>query len=143
MKKIILGTALLALSSVAFAHSSEMASKVITVITPQIKAIAKSQQSAEIFMQLDNKSTHGYELVAAFSPVAKQIQLHETVTKHGKTEMKQVSTISIKAKQDKKLQGSLHVMLLGVATPLHRGQRVPVTLIFKDGSWLTVNATTA
>jgi periplasmic copper chaperone A len=142
MKKILLAcSAALFSASVLAAGNKPLAADDISVKTPDIKVVTTDATSAEVFMELDNSSTRPCILIAANSPVAVQTQLHETITKHGKSEMDQVKTIVIKPHGDKELKlGGFHVMLMGLKQPLKLGDNVPVTLIFADGSSLQVTA---
>ena len=150
MKKLLVGLALL--STVAFAAphhhfknfklSKEIAASVMTVKTPNVMAEAVGQYATAVFMDLKNNGNDAHRLVAATSPVAAIVQLHATVFKHGdKNYMIHVKSISIKPHHDRDLHaGGFHVMLIDTTHQLKSGESVPVTLIFSDGSWMTIHA---
>lgn len=130
-KKIFVASAILFASTAAF---SETAAQVIDIKAPVVDKQVTKNDAAQVFMQLKNNGINNYELVAATSPVATKIQLQETA--------KILSHIDIPKNTEKDLQlGGLHVMLLGLKKSLTPGESVPLTLIFNDGSWVSVNAT--
>ncbi len=138
-KKIFLACGILFVSSAAF---SETAASVIDIKAPVIDSQVTKNDAAQVFMQLKNNGTNNYELVAATSPAATKIQLHEPEIKGTHASIKILRNIDLPKNTEKDLQlGSLHVMLLGLKKSLTPGESVPLTLIFNDGSWTTVNAT--
>lgn len=126
-----------------FKESSELAANVIKVVNARVEPESKVQGATEIYMQLDNTGQKAHTLIAAYSPVATQTVLHDTVKAGDHTMMHRVKAIEIKAHQDKDLQtGGLHVMLIGVKQPIENSdlKNVPVRLIYSDGSSQEVTA---
>ena len=146
LKKLVTIIGLLALSTMAFASTSELASRVISIKIPTINdhlTQYNKRKSTEVFMELINHGSQSHTLVAAFSPIAKQVQLHMSTIIDGKMGMRQINGIIINKKpnnEDNLHKGGLHVMLIGLTKPLKINQMVPVTLIFHDGSWITIRA---
>jgi len=104
----------------------------------------KKQLSTEVKMDLMNNSNEKVKLVAATTNIAKKVQLHKIVKHDGKTMMKQIDDIKIKADSERDLSfHGIHIMLIGLKKPLVKGQEVSLTLIFSDGSYKHVNATVA
>lgn len=97
--------------------------------------------STEVKMDLINSGTNMAKLIAATTPMAQKVQLHHFVEKGGKTVMQQIQSIDIKShsEDDLSFQG-VHIMLIGLKSTLAKGQQIPLTLIFSDGSHLSVNA---
>jgi copper(I)-binding protein len=129
-------------SSAIYAQSqpNSSAADVITVKTPQVQMMSSASNSTEVFMELDNAGNKTYDVVAAYSPEAKQVQLHRSFSKDDRTWMQQVRHISIASHHERDLkQGGFHVMLMDLSKPLNRGDIVPIILIFNDGSWLKLN----
>lgn len=130
-----------AMPATLLAAANNTAAQVITVKMPVVDTQVTQHHSTEVFMQLNNTSTTPRELIAATSPVANQVQLHMTMTQNGKSTMQQVSGITVAGKTDENLHlGGLHVMLMGMKKHLIQNSMIPITLIFNDGSWKTVNA---
>jgi|HubBroStandDraft_1064217.scaffolds.fasta_scaffold00108_19 copper(I)-binding protein len=71
-------------------------------------------------------------LVAAASPVATQVQIHEQTMDNGVMKMRQLDAIDVHA--GKKLvlaPNGFHLMLIGLTQPLVAGQSFPLTLTFE------------
>lgn len=151
MKKLLIAAALsLSFSALAstqtatheFTVKPELANTVIVVKNPDVVADRVTDSATEVFMELDNTGKYAHRLVAATSPAAESVELHDTYFKNGRTFMHQVPSITIKPHSDEDLKnGALHIMLINTSKPLLSGQVVPVTLIFGDGSWIKINAT--
>lgn len=72
-------------------------------------------------------------LVAASSPVAKSAQLHSMTMQGNIMKMRQTSGIDLPAGKPVTLKpGGLHIMLVGLNSPLKEGQNFPLTLTFKN-----------
>ena len=97
--------------------------------------------SAGAFMELVNHSNRAITVIAAFTPLAQETELHDFADINGQQVMQQVAKIVVKANSEDDLKpGGFHVMLMGLNKPLQNGMSVPITLIFSDGSDLQVNA---
>ncbi len=149
MKKILAGLALILVTmGVAAAdehpimatNNKPLAADNIVVKTPQIQLVQNGATSAKAFMELDNKGNLPQILIAANSMTATQTLLHKVVGKDSKR-IKRVNKIVIKGHDDVELApGGFHVFLMGLKQTLHKGDSVPVLLIFEDGSSITVHA---
>ena len=104
-----------------------------------VVSLLQKTASTEVYVDLIDHSKHMVEVIAATSPVADRVQLHKYVGHHGK--MVQVPYIKVHAKAKDDLKpGGYHIMLIDLDQQLKPGQKVPVTLIFKDGSHSTIEA---
>jgi len=122
------------------AVANETAAQVVSVKTPSVNMAAPTQNSTQVFMELDNNGMTTHKLIAAYSPVANLIQLHKTFQKDGERYMQQVPMIAVKPHHEQDLkQGGFHIMLMGLKQSLKAGQQVTVTLLFEDGSYLNLN----
>ena len=100
---------------------------------------AKKGMSAA-FGVLTNPSQKAIRVVAATSPYAKVVQLHEVVTKDGSMVMQQKTggfVVPAKGTVELTPEGS-HLMLQGITKPIAAGTMVPVTLITADGGTVLV-----
>lgn len=142
--KIVKYGALLAglmVGSLAFAAETEIASKVISVKAPVVDRQDMHDEMTEVFMELKNTGKESHRVIAAYSPIATQVQLHQTTHRGKKVGMRPIAYIAIKPSQEEDLQnGGVHVMLIGIQQQLLKNQVVPITLIFDDGSWELVQA---
>jgi copper(I)-binding protein len=82
-------------------------------------------------MQL--KSPADAALVAAASPVAKIVEIHEMKMEGGMMKMSAIDKLALPAGKAVELKpGSYHVMLMDLVQPLKEGETVPLTLTFED-----------
>ncbi len=73
------------------------------------------------------------KLVSAKTPVAKLAQIHNKKKKQGKMRMRRKMGLDIAANTVVKLQhNGLHIMLMGLKSPLKSGMTFPLTLIFAN-----------
>jgi copper(I)-binding protein len=103
----------------------------VTVADPWVRGIVGGQRATGAFMTL----TAGKDsaLVAAASPVAKIVEIHESKVENGVMQMRAVQRIDLPAGKPVALKpGGLHVMLMALTQPLPDGSAVPITLTFED-----------
>ncbi len=82
------------------------------------------------------------KLVSAKTPVAKMAQIHNKKKKHGKMRMRRKTGLDIGANTVVKLQHSgLHIMLMGLKSPLKSGTTFPLTLNFEKAGSVEVTVT--
>lgn len=106
----------------------------VTVSQPWVRGTVQGQKATGAFMQL--KSTDGAALVAAQSPVAGVVEIHEMKMENHVMKMRAVPKLDLPAGQAIDLKpGGYHVMLMDLKQPLKKGDTVPITLKFqgKDG----------
>jgi periplasmic copper chaperone A len=78
-------------------------------------------------------------LVAASSPVAAKVELHNHIMVGNVAQMRAVDAIEVAPGSPTLLQpGGLHIMLLDLKAPLQADTRFPVTLIFEKAGPITV-----
>jgi len=78
------------------------------------------------------KSATPMKLVKAESPVAGLVELHNMTMKDGVMSMKAMEFVDIPANKAVDLKpGGMHVMLMKVAKPIAKGDKVPLTLTFE------------
>jgi len=141
LKKSIIALGLLLSTSIAFATPQELAANVITVKQAVVDNQVTRNGRTEVFMEMINTGNTAHKLIAATCPLATQVQLHTTTAEHGHTAMHPIHGIAIKVHTEKDLVlGGLHVMLIGLKKHLVKNNRVPITLVFSDGSWETISA---
>jgi copper(I)-binding protein len=122
MKNIFLIVALIA---AGVAHAQ------IMIDQPWVRGTVAAQKSTGVFMRLT--SDKPVSLVAAASPAAKIVEIHEMRIENNVMKMKAVPKVDIVPGKVTELKpGSYHVMLIELAKPLSKGDSVPLTLEFKD-----------
>lgn len=135
---VIMSLMLLVLTGQAWAQS---AADSVKVDDPYVRAVPPGQPNSASFMTLQNSSGSDHALVGAESPVAKVVELHTHIEMDGMLSMRPVERIELPAGESVELRpGGLHVMLLGLQQKLNPGDKVPVRLLFEDGSGLDLSA---
>ena len=124
----IAAIAVLAAASLADAAA---ASAQVTVTDPWVRGTVTGQKATGAFMQL--KSPADATLVAAASPVAKIVEVHEMKMEGGMMKMNAVDKLALPAGKAVDLKpGGYHVMLMDLVKPLQEGDTVPLQLTFED-----------
>jgi periplasmic copper chaperone A len=124
----IAAIAALAAASLAAAAA---ASAQVTVTDPWVRGTVTGQKATGAFMQL--KSPADTALVAAASPVAKIVEIHEMKMEGGMMKMNAVDRLALPAGKAVDLKpGGYHVMLMDLVKPLKDGETVPLQLTFED-----------
>ncbi len=81
-------------------------------------------------------------LISAKTPVAKMAQIHSKKKKRGKMRMRRKTGLDIAANSVVKLKHSgLHIMLMGLKSPLESGTTFPLTLNFQNAGPIEVTVT--
>ncbi len=94
------------------------------------------------FFQLNNHGDKEDALIAAQSPIAAQIELHNHIMQDGVMKMVKVNEITVPANATVALEpGSFHLMLFNPTQTLKKGDRFPVTLTFKNSGKVEVEMT--
>ena len=99
----------------------------VKVDDPWVRATVAPQKATGAFMQLT--SAKAAKVVAASSPVATMVEIHEMKMDDGVMKMRAVDALPLPAGQAVALKpGSYHVMLMGLKQPIKAGETVPLTL---------------
>lgn len=128
MKTLFIAAALAAAAAVAPAWAQ------VTVSAPWVRGTVEGQKATGAFMQL--KSADGAALVAAESPVAGVVEIHEMKMENNVMRMRAVPKLDLPAGHAVELKpGGYHVMLMDLKQALKKGDSVPIKLRFqgKDG----------
>ena len=126
LRLFFLSGLLLALS--ANAQNSQVGQ--IKIESAYTRATVPGQKVAGGFMKIIDQGAAD-QLISASSPVADEVQLH-TMSMEGNTmQMRQVKAIDVPATGVVELKpGGLHLMFMGIKTPLNAGDLIPVKLKF-------------
>ena len=125
MKRIVL-IALLLFLSPAYAQ--------VTVKDAWVRATAPQQQVAAAYLQIS--SVEDLRLVAARSPIAGAVEIHETRMENNMTKMRPVASVALPAGKVVEFKpGGNHIMLIGLKGPVKEEESVPLTLVVegRDG----------
>ncbi|WP_457420101.1 copper chaperone PCu(A)C [Roseateles sp. P5_E7] len=118
MRRLLIASALL---------MSLAAQAQVKVDDPWVRATVAPQKATGAFMQLT--SAKAAKVVAASSPVAAMVEIHEMKMDDGVMKMRAVDALPLPAGHAVALKpGSYHVMLMGLKGPIKAGETVPLTL---------------
>lgn len=112
----------------------------VKVDDPWVRATVAPQKATGAFMQLTSAAPA--KVVAASSPVAGVVEIHEMKMDDGVMKMRAVEALPLPAGQAVALKpGSYHVMLMQLKGPIKAGETVPLTLTVEaaDGKRSTVD----
>jgi copper(I)-binding protein len=86
-------------------------------------------------------TTSADALVAASSPMAERVELHDMVNEGGVMRMRARASFDVPARGELRFApGGAHLMLFGLSDRLRPGDTVPLTLTFRSGATATVAA---
>jgi copper(I)-binding protein len=111
----------------------------VSVSEPWVRGTVPPQKATGAFMKLTSKTDAA--LVAAASPAAKQVEIHEMAMVNNVMRMRPIPELALPAGKVVELKpGGYHVMLMGLDHQLKKGDVVPITLTIrgKDGKTQTV-----
>lgn len=120
---------------------ADSAGDIIMVQDPYVRAVPPGQPNSASFMSLHNPDEQGHVLIGASSPAAEVAELHTHTMEGGMMRMRKVEKVDLPGGDRVSLEpGGLHVMMIGLKQKLVPGEKVPLTLLFEDGSQLKVDA---
>jgi hypothetical protein len=118
--RVAAGAALICLSLAAQAQT--------TVKDPWVRATVAGQKATGMFGQVS--SAAGGKLVAASSPAAGIVEIHEMSMDGTTMKMRAIAALDLPAGKAVDLKpGGYHVMLMDLKQPLKAGETVPLTLV--------------
>ena len=128
------------LTALAVAGTLALAAQAQTIVKdPWVRGTVASQKASGAFMHIT--SAAGGKLVAASSPVAGVVEVHEMAMDGNVMKMRAVPSLDLPAGKTVQLKpGGYHVMLMDLKQQLKPGETVPLTLTIegKDGKRETV-----
>jgi len=96
-----------------------------------VRATATGQKVAGAFMEIT--ADRDMELVAGTTPRADHVELHFMRMDDGVMEMRELESIKLPKGETVSLKpGGLHAMLIGLTSQVVAGEKVPMTLTFRD-----------
>ena len=133
MKKTLGAIVLSAMSVPAFAE--------LIVENAHIRESIAGAPNSAAFMTLKNTSDQDIVLTSVTSQLARITELHNHINDEGVMRMREVPEIVVPAGQSVELKpGGLHVMFMGLATPLKQGEQGSFTLVDQSGQAYPVQA---
>ena len=96
---------------------------------------------AAAYLIVHNAGRSAVRLTGARSPLARTVTLHESMESGGLSRMRPLTGIDLPVNGDIEFKpGGRHIMLQGLEHPLHAGDRVPLVLLFADGTKISAAA---
>ena len=105
--------------------------------TPPVAAVGA------LYFSVANGGPRADVLVSVSSPIAREIEIHESRAVRGSIQMRAVTSVECRPGTTKISPGGLHVMLLGLRQPLVAGMTFPASLHFRDAGAVTVQVLVA
>jgi copper(I)-binding protein len=122
-------TSLFAASALLVAASAVHAQ--VVVDQPWVRTTVAQQSTSAAYMTIT--SARGGKLVAASSPLAGAVGVHEMKMDGDMMRMRDVATLPLPAGKPVELKaGGFHMMLTGLKAPLKAGDVVPIKLVVED-----------
>jgi len=116
--------------AIALAAASGLATAQTAVKDPWVRGTVEAQKATGMFAQIT--STSGGKLVAASSPVAGVVEIHEMAMEGNLMKMRAIPGLDLPAGKAVDLKpGGYHVMLMDLKQPLKEGENVTVTLVIE------------
>ncbi|WP_417685220.1 copper chaperone PCu(A)C [Roseibium sp.] len=121
--------------------ASDVAKGDITVSKTWTRATPPKAMAGGGFAEITNSGSEDDRLVAASSPAAGRVELHEMAVNDGVMKMRQLENgIEVPAGQTVALQpGGLHIMFMALNGPFKEGETVPVTLTFEKAGEVEID----
>ncbi|MEO1018603.1 MAG: copper chaperone PCu(A)C [Pseudomonadota bacterium] len=121
-------------------QSQEFKAGDLTIGQPWARETSASQANGAAYFAVKNANTAADRLNAATSDVAERIELHTHLMEDGVMKMREVAFIEVPAEGDAALEpGGLHIMLLGLKSPLVEGESFSLTLEFENAGAVEVS----
>lgn len=103
----------------------------VTISDAWVRATAPGQKVGAAYMTL--QSPQAVKLVYAESKSADEVEIHSMSMTNGIMKMRKLEALSLQPNKPEKLApGGFHLMLFGLKAPLKAGEKVTLTLCFKD-----------
>lgn len=121
--------------------SSALACAAVEVTQLTVREVLPGRSMTAGYFSLSNKTDKAVELTGASSPLFGAIELHQHSHKDGMMKMEQVESVSVAAGETVTFApGGLHLMLFDLKSGLTVGQTIALTLQFKDGTAMELQA---
>jgi copper(I)-binding protein len=128
---------LVAMALPATAHQYQLGSLVIG--HPWSRPTAPGMPMGVAYLSITNNGKDADVLIAASTPLAARVEMHQTTIADGMARMRPLGEIAIAPGTTVKIEpGGIHLMLVDLKTPLETGKQVPLELTFRRAGKVTV-----
>lgn len=117
----------------------------LVVSLAQARASMGKMPNSAAFLQIENQGKADDALLSASSPAAERIEIHSMSMEGDVMKMRSVDSVTIKAGEKITMQPGqgYHLMLMGLKKPLKSGEKIPVTLTFRDAGKMKISVDVA
>ncbi len=113
----------------------------LKVVTAWARATPGGAKVGAAFLEIQGAPDGDDKLLAASTPIASVVELHDHIKDGGIMRMRRIEAIPIPAGKTVTLKpGGLHLMLLELKAPLIEGDAFDLTLTFEKAGTIKVNA---
>jgi copper(I)-binding protein len=121
----------------ALAHNYEKGD--MQVRHPWARATPPGATVAVVYLELRNNGKQPDRLLSASTPLAKRVEPHITEHAGEVAKMRALRAFEVPARERLALEpNGAHLMLIDIARPLNKGERLPLTLRFEKAGELEV-----
>ena len=137
---IITALALSARAGDAGAGAGDEADRLV-ISDASVQPVPPVSTGTAAYMELTNGGEGAIGLVSVASVCCRAVEMHRSSGSGGFMRMERVHEVVIKEGETVRMApAGLHIMLIGLKEPVRRGDTVPITLTFRDGSSVTIHA---
>ena len=113
----------------------------VVVHDPWVKEAPPSAEILAAYMTLKNTGDKSQVVTSVSSPAFERVKMHKSEILEGMAQMVHIENLDIPPHGQVEFKpGGYHFMLIGRKQPLRAGDEVSLTLVFSDGSRLTIIA---
>lgn len=124
-----------------FAASASAADAPIVVHDAWLRASLGQSPNTAGYMKIENRGASEDKLIGVTVSGANMAHVHESIMKDGVMQMNAVDALTIKPGQAMEMKpGGLHVMIMGLKTPIKVGETIQLRLQFARAGEITVDA---
>lgn len=111
----------------------------IHITHPWSRALPPVAPTGAAYLVLENKGDQADRLIAAASPIAERVELHEHIHQDGLMKMQQIDSVELAPGAQVEFKpGGYHFMLFDLQQPLIEGSDYPMTLSFEHAGEVEV-----
>ncbi len=136
MSRFAIALSLLMVVPTAFATEGSL-----MVQDPWVREAPPLSKVLAAYLVVENKGKQNRMLNGASSPAFERVEMHKTEVRDGVANMLRQDKLEIPTGGRLAFEsGGYHLMLIGPLKPLHTGDRIELSLSFKNGELIKVNA---
>jgi len=121
------------------AHAHQFSVGELIIGHPWSRPTAPGMPIGVAYLSITNKGARRDTLIAASSPAAARVEFHRTTFDSGMAQMRPIDTVVVEPDATITAEpGGLHLMLIGLKSPLVVGTTIPLVLHFEVAGEITV-----